>query len=82
MVIGTIISIIAALTGIITLFYIVYHSKGNVRRRIERKQKKINELESQFFKTYGLNANMRQHYPTQRKKEKLENDINELEKEL
>lgn len=80
--IGTIASIIAAFTGIFTLVYTIYHSKGNVRRRIERKQKKIDELEYQFSKTYGINARMSQHYPTQRKKEKLENDIIELEKEL
>ena len=79
---GTIASIIAAITSIITLFYTIYNSKGNVRRRIERKQRKINELEFQFSKKYGLNANMNQHYPTQRKKDKLENDINELKKEL
>ena len=80
--IGTIASIVAALTGIITLFYTIYHSKGNVRRRIEQKRKKIAELEFQFSKKYGLNARMSQHYPTQREKDKLEKDINELEKEL
>ena len=80
--IGTIASIIAALTGIITLLYTIYHSKGNVRRRIERKQREIHELECQFSKKYGINANMNQHYPTLKKKEKLENEINELEKEL
>ena len=87
--IGTLASIIAAITGIfaaiigfITLCYTIYHSKGNVRRRIEQKQKKINELEFLFSKKYGLNASMSQHYPTLKKKEKLENDINELEKEL
>lgn len=79
---GTIASIIAAITSIITLFYSIYNSKGNVRRRIERKQRKINELEFQFLKKYGIDANMNQHYPTLRKKEKLENEINELEKEL
>ena len=80
--IGTIASIIAALTGTITLFYTVYHSKGNVRRRIERKQRKIHKLEYQFTKKYGLDARMSRHYPTLMKKEKLENDINELNKEL
>ena len=87
--IGTLASIIAAITGIfaaiigfITLCYTIYHSKGNIRKRIERKKRKIYELENQFTKKHGIDANMSQHYPTQRKIEKLENDINELEKEL
>lgn len=80
--IGTLASIIAAITGIIMLFHTIYHSKGNIRKRIERKKRKIYELENQFTKKYGIDANMSQHYPTQRKIEELKKEIIELEKEL
>lgn len=66
------------ITGIIA----IRNSKGNVIKRIERKQREIQDLNTQFARTYGLNANMSMHYPTQRKMDKLENDIAELRKKI
>ena len=80
--IGIIASVIAAIAAIIALIFTIRNSKGNVIKRIERKQDQIHELENQFYRSYGLNANMRMHYPTQVKKEKLEKEIQELKKRI
>ena len=83
--IGTIASIIAAITGIVAMItgiIAIHNSKGNVIKRIERKERKINEIENQFYREYGLNANMRMHHPTQEKKNILEKEIEELRKRI
>lgn len=83
--IGTIASIIAAITGIvgaITGIIAIRNSKGSVIKRIERKQRRIQDLDNWFARTYGLNDNTRRHYDIQKKKEKLENDIAELSKRI
>ena len=77
-VIAAIAGIVAAITGIIS----IRNSKGNVIKRIERKQKQIRDLENQFNQTYGLNANMRMHYPISMKRQKLEKEIEELKKKI
>lgn len=79
---GTIASIIAAVVATITLIFTVRNSKGSIIKRIERKQNKIFELDQRFKRTYGLNDDMRRHYDFQVKKEKLENQINELRKRI
>lgn len=80
--IGIIASVIAAIAAIITLVFTIRNSKSNVIKRIEQKQQQIQDLDFQFSKTYGLNANMRMHYPTQMKREKLEKEIEELRKKI
>lgn len=83
--IGTIAFIIAAITGIIatiTGIIGIRNSKGNVIKRIERKQRELQELDNQFFRQHGPNANMSMHYPFWKKKEKLEAEIRELEKKI
>jgi hypothetical protein len=80
--IGIIASVIAAVVAIITLFFTIRNSKGNVIKRIERKQNQIHEIENQFYRSYGLNANMSMHYPISAKKRKLEEEIEELRKKI
>lgn len=79
---GTIASIIAAVVGTLTLVFTVRNSKGSITKRIERKQNQIHELEQNFYRTHGLNDDMRRYYIIQTKKEKLENQINELRKRI
>lgn len=81
--IGTIASIIAAITGIVAMItgiIAIRNSKGNVIKRIERKQAQIQELNNWFARTYGLNDDMRRHYDVLEKREKLEKEIEELRK--
>lgn len=80
--IGIIASVIAAIATIITLIFTIRNSKGNVNKRIERKQAQINALEQRFFQTYGPRGEMRQHYEIQMHKEKLEKEIQELKKRI
>ena len=83
--IGTIASIIAAITGIVAMItgiIAIRNSKGNVIKRIERKERQIQEIENQFARTYGLNANVRHHYPTIHKIESLQYEIDELRKRI
>lgn len=80
--IGIIASVIAAIAAIITLIFTIRNSKGNVIKRIERKQREIQEIDNQFARTYGLNANVRMHYPTSSKIDKLEKEIEELKKRI
>ena len=80
--IGIIASVIAAVVAIITLFFTIRNSKGNVIKRIERKQNQIHEIENQFYRSYGLNANVRMHSPTFSKIDKLQKDIDELNKRI
>ena len=80
--IGTITSVIAAILAAIALFYTIRNSKGNVIKRIERKQRKIHEIEDQFYRKYGLNANVRMHSPSFSKIDKLQKDIDELKKRI
>lgn len=83
--IGTIASIIAAITGIVAMItgiIAIRNSKGNVIKRIERKQRQIQDLNTQFARTYGLNANMSMHYPFWERKEQLEKEIQELKKRI
>ena len=81
--IGTIASIIAAITGIVAMItgiIAIRNSKGNVIKRIEKKQRQIQDLNTHVARTYGLNANMGMHYPASAKKRKLEEEIEELRK--
>ena len=80
--IGIIASVIAAIAAIITLVFTIRNSKGNVIKRIEKKKRQIQDLDFQFSKTYGLNANMSMHYPTSMKKRKLEEEIEDLRKKI
>ena len=80
--IGIIASVIAAIAAIITLVFTIRNSKGNVINRIERKQRQIQDITFQFSKTYGVNAKISQHYPTSMKVQKLQNDIQELQKKI
>ena len=77
-IIATITGIVAMITGIIT----IRNSKGNVIKRIERKQQEIRDLDNQFYRKYGLNANTSMHSPTWVKKRKLEEEIEELRKRI
>lgn len=80
--IGTTASIIAAVVATITLIFSIRNSKGNITKRIERKQNQIHQLEQSFYRTHGLNGNMRMHYDIQAKKDRLENQIDELRKRI
>lgn len=83
--IGTIASIIAAITGIVAMvtgIISIRNSKGNVIKRIEQKQLLIHDLEQQFYRTHGLNDDIKRYPDFQRKIDTFENEIDELRKRI
>ena len=77
-------SLVAAFASLITLWYTIRMSKGNVRRRIEKKHRQIGDIHNQLCKRYGINDNGfgRPRTSLDRKKSQLFAEIKELEKEL
>ena len=81
--IGTLSSVIAAFAAVVTLIFTIRNSKGNIRRRIERKQRKIRELDVQLVNLYGLDrGKCHPITPLDIRIEKLQVEIEELQKEL
>ena len=82
--IGVVASVIAAFAALITLWYTVRMSKGNVRRRIEKKKRQISDIQNQLCGRYGINDNGfgRPQTSLDRKRLQLWAEIQDLEKEL
>lgn len=82
-IIGTIASIIAAVVAYMTLRFTVRNSKGYILKQIDKKKKRIREIDIHLVKAYGLNRG-RCHpiTPLDEQKEKLEAEINELQRKL
>lgn len=81
--IGTIASIIAAVVAYMTLRFTVRNSKGYILKQIDKKKKQIREIDICLVKAYGLNRE-RCHpiTPLDEQKEKLEAEINKLQRKL
>lgn len=82
-VIGTIASIIAAVVAYITLRFTVRNSKGYILKQIDKKKKQISEIDIRIVNAYGLNRG--QCHPItllDEQKERLEAEINELQRKL
>ena len=82
--VGIIASLVAAFASLMTLWYTIRMSKGNVRRRIERKRGQIGDIDNQLCRKYGLNDNGtgRALSPLDMKKRKLQEEIEDLRLEL
>lgn len=74
----TVMGAIAAITGTI---FIVRNDKGYIRKRIEHKKEQIRKVNFELREKYG-NRNFSHRTPEDAKKEKLERQIEELEKRL
>ena len=81
--IGSIASIIAAVVAYMTLRFTVRNSKGYILKQIDKKKKRIREIDIRLVRAYGLNRG-RGHpiTPLDEQKEKLEAEINELQRKL
>lgn len=82
--IGTIASVVAAIGTIISIWYNKRMSKGSIRRRIARKERKIYDIQNQIYRIYGLNDNGTGRALTYLdiKKRKLQEEIEDLRLEL
>lgn len=82
-VIGTIASIIAAVVAYMTLQFTVHNSKGYILKQIDKKKKLIREIDIRLVNAYGLNRGpCHPITPLDEQKERLEAEINELQRKL
>lgn len=77
--IGVISSVIAA---VLSLFVTIRNTKASINRRIDRKKRKILEIENSQCRMYGLNRKSNVITPLDEKKNKLQSEINELQRRL
>ena len=80
---GIIASVIAAVAAIATLCFSVRTSKGSILKRIDRKEEKIREIDHKLNLRYGLDRNPGGPIsPLDNKRRKLQEEINELSRNL
>lgn len=80
--IGVISSVIAAIAAVLSLFVTIRNTKASINRRIDRKKRKILEIENSQCGMYGLNRKSNVITPLDEKKNKLQSEINELQRRL
>lgn len=82
-IIGIIASVIAAIAAIIALWYTIGASKGSILKRIDRKERQIQEIDNKLVRMYGLNRGRGGFItPLDEKKFKLQAEVAELKRRL
>ena len=83
-VVGAFASIIAAIFGVKSYKYAKKMSRGNIRRQIAAKERQIMEIDNQLVRKFGIYDTGRGRAITalDRKKEKLQEEIEDLRLEL
>ena len=83
-VVGAVASIIAAIFGVKSYKYAKKMSRGNIRRQIAAKERQIREIDNQLVRMFGIYDTGRGRPLTalDRKKEKLQAEIEDLRLEL
>lgn len=81
---GAVASIIAAVAGVITYKFTKKMSRGNIRRQIAAKERQIREIDNQLVRKFGIydTGCGRALTALDRKKEKLQEEIEDLRLEL
>ena len=80
---GIILSAIAAIAAVATLWFSVRTSKGNIHKRIKRKEKQIREIDNKLIHKYGLNRGTGGPITSlDEKRVRLQQEINELRLKL
>ena len=77
-------SIIAAVAGVVTYKFTKKMSRGNIRRQISAKERQISEIETELIRKFGIydTGCGRALTALDRKKEKLQEEIEDLRLEL
>ena len=83
-VVGAAASIIAAIAGVVTYKFTKKMSRGNIRRQIATKERQISEIETELIRKFGIydTGSGRAQTALDRKKEKLQAEIEDLRLEL
>jgi cell division protein FtsL len=77
-----IITIISAIAAVVAAVYAVRNDKAHIRKRIRKKEEKINKLESQIFIKYHNKLGGGSTSPEQKQINKLKQEISDLEDRL
>ena len=81
--IGVIASVVAALAAVITLVFTVRNNKGNILKRIDKKEEQIRMIDHQLFLRFGLNRGVGGYSsPLDMKKRRLQEEVAELKRKL
>ena len=77
--IGVIASVIAA---VLTLVVTIRNTKASILKRIDSKERYVQEIENDLCRKYGLNRRSNVITPLDEKKHRLQSEINELRRRL
>ena len=81
--IGVIASVVAALAAVITLVFTVRNNKGNILKRIDKKEEQIRKLDYQLLLRFGINrSSIGPVTPIDKKIGRLQEEISELKRRL
>lgn len=82
-IIGAIASIIAAIVAYVSLRFTVHNSKGYILKQIDKRRMQIQKIDNRLVNAYGLNrGHCHPITPLDEQKEKLEAEINELQRKI
>lgn len=82
-IVGIVASVVAAIVSVIALIFTVRNSKSYILKRIDRKEKIIQNIDFRLVQLYG--SNRRQGgiiTPLDERKSKLQKEIEELKRKL
>ena len=80
---GEIASVVAALAAIITLWVTIRNSKGNILKRIDKKEKQLKIIEQEQYLKYGVHRPIGGPVtPLEMKMARLKREIAELRRKL
>lgn len=77
-----VVTVIGAAAAVIGIVFAIRNSKGNILRRIDRKEFQIRKLEHALVLKYGLNRGLGPLDPLDEKIAKLRNQIMELRRRI
>ena len=81
--VGIISSVVAAIAAIVAVCFAVRTSKGNIHRRIDKKEAQIRRIDDQMIRKYGINGRRYNVItPLDEKRRRLQSEISELQRML
>lgn len=80
--VGVIASVVAAIAAVLTLVVIIRNTKASILRRIDSKERHVQDIENYQCRKYGLNRRSNVITPLDEKKHRLQSEINELRRRL
>ena len=80
--VGIIASVVAAVAAVLTLIVTIRNTKGNILKRIGRKERQIVEIDNYQCRMYGLDRMKCNVTPLDQRVSKLQSEVEELRRRL